>query len=451
VQNGELRYICNNIKTYKDMKRKITLLISLLALAISAGATNAYLYDFESDATSPLGFLTGGWTVPESVKATDNPVTSGINASATCFTFEAQDGIEWWGGPLLTVKQETTTSTMRFLYFKVLAEDDVKTNFQVGLFNGKDTVGNPVELGIYLNATRSTMLGKTWQEYCYMVPEGTTFDCIRLQPRHWGTYYIDDVRLSDEGPSIPDLKPFSLDFENPSHNDSINWINNSTLGNGATYIATVNDDPYNKATIMNNSNYCVRIWIQNGGWSDYDGGRYTGVYGYTTEKARYLHVRYFFLSNEDHPAQYNLPLCVFTEDRDSCYESMTKLRKQWNDVTIDLGVGTLIKYLAFNVNDYWVTMGIDDVQLDGNPTQREDLSGVASVQESGNVKIYAVNGTLRIAGITQPSFVQVYGITGMLHSAKAVTADSEISLQPGIYVVKVRTANNVQVQKVVVR
>ena len=433
------------------MKRKITLLISLLVLAISANSTNAYLYDFESDATSPLGVSAGGWTLTESVKATDNPVTSGINASATCFTFEAQDGIEWWGGPLLTVKQETTTSTMRYIYFKVLAEDDVQTNFQIGLFNGKNAEGNPVELGIYLNATRTTSLGKTWQEYCYMVPSETTFDCIRLQPRHWGTYYIDDIRLSDEAPVIPNLSKFSLDFENPSHNDSISWSNNSTVGHGATYIATLNDDPYNKATIKNSSKYCIRAWIQNGGWSDYDGARYTGVYGYTTEKARYLHVRFFFFSNEDHPAQYNLPLRVFTEDRDSCYESMSKLRKQWNDVTIDLGVGTLIKYLAFTVDDWWVTMGLDDIQLDGSPTTREDLSGVATVKGESNVKIYSSNGTLRLIGVTEPSNIQVYGITGVMAADQTVTSDASISLKPGIYVVKIQTVKGVQVQKIIVR
>lgn len=423
----------------------------MFALAVCANATNAYLYDFESDATSPLGVSPGGWTVTESIKVVDNPLTGGINNSSKCFTFEAQDGTEWWGGPLLTVKQEKTTSSMRYLYFKVLAEDDVMTNFQVGLFNGKDTSGNPVELGVYLNATRTTMLNKTWQEFCYMVPADTTFDCIRLQARHWGTYYIDDVRLSDEAPAIPNLKPFSLTFETPTHNDSISWSNNSTVGHGATYIANTTDDPFNLASPANGTKYCVRAWIQNGGWSDYDGARYTGAYGYTTEQARYLHVRYFFHSNEDHPAQYNLPLQVFTEDRDSCYESMSKLRNTWNDVTIDLGVGTLIKYLAFTVNDWWVTMGIDDIQLDGNATAREDLSGVAQMSTGARVKMFASAGTLQVVGISQPSSIQVYSITGTLVSAQSAAADASIALQPGIYVVKVKSAKSTQVQKVIIR
>jgi hypothetical protein len=434
------------------MKRKITSLIIMIALAVCANATNVYLYDFETDSTSPLGVSSGGWTYPESVKATDNPVTNGINTSATCFTFEAQEGIEWWGGPLLTVKQETTTSSVRYLYFKVLAEDTIKTNFQVGLFNGKDSTNNPVELGIYLNATRTTNLNKAWQEYCYMIPEGTTFDCIRLQPRHWGTYYIDDIRLSDEAPAIPDLKPFLLDFESKTKNDTIDWCNNSASGKGATYLAPVDADPYNTATIKNTSKYCMRIWIENGGWSDYDGGRYTGVYGYTTEKARYLHVRYYFYSNEDHANQYNMPLCVFTEDRDSCYQSMSKLRKQWNDVTIDLGVGTLVKYLAFNINDYWVTMGLDDIQLDGSPNEREDLNGgVATVGENGKVKVFTANGNLQLTGVNEPSYVQVFGIAGTLQTAKTVDSNATIALQPGIYVVKIKSANNNQVQKVIIR
>jgi len=430
------------------MKRKTAFLFCLIAGAICSQATNVYSYDFEADATSPLGVSAGGWTVPESVMVTDNPVTDGINSSSKCFTFEAQDGTEWWGGPLLTLKQETTTESVRYLYLKVLAEDDVQTNFQIGLFNGKDDNGNPKELGIYLTANRATTLGKKWKEFCFVIAPGTTFDCIRLQARHWGTYYIDDIRLSDEAPVIPLLSPFLIDFESETSGDG--WSTNSASGKGAAYRSTVNQEPYITATIKNNSSNCMRAWIENGGWSDYDGARDMNVYGYTTEDAHYLHVKYYFHSNEDHPDQYNLPLCVFTEDGDNCYKSMPCLRNQWNDVTIDLGVGTLIKYLAFNVNDYWVTAGFDDIQLDGNPNERDVFSGVTSVKEAG-IKIFSENGTLRLVGINEPTSVQITTITGVVHYAQTLLDDGAISLVPGIYVVKISTAKNIQVQKVIIK
>jgi hypothetical protein len=61
-------------------------------------------------------------------------------------------------------------------------------------------------------------------------------------------------------------------------------------------------------------------------------------------------------------------------------------------------------------------MGIDDVQLDGNPTQREDLSGVASVQGKQQCEdVCCKRQSAPIVGITEPSYVQVYGITGMLN------------------------------------
>ena len=110
----------------------------------------------------------------------------------------------------------------------------------------------------------------------------------------------------------------------------------------------------------------------------------------------------------------------------------------------------MIKYLAFNVNDYWVTAGFDDIQLDGNPNERDVFSGVTSVKEAG-IKIFSENGTLRLVGINEPTSVQITTITGVVHYAQTLLDDGAISLVPGIYVVKISTAKNIQVQKVIIK
>jgi hypothetical protein len=420
------------------MKQKIILLVLTLA-ALSVNATDVYNYTFETTETTPTSSI-AGWVVDNSLNVVNNPSVSGINTSTKCLVFEAQSGIEWWGGIYINLPATTLDSaTAKYVYLKVRAESKFNTNFELRIFNGSNEMFS-------VGAIPASILDTTWVELCYKIPGGTTFDKIRLQPRHAGKFYVDDVRLSDVAPTIPNLRPFSITFETAG--SGAHWTSNFT-GKGATYLSKVNDTPYTGAVVPNTSDSCMRVWIENGGYSEYGGGRYTGVYGYTTDKARYLHVRYYYNPNDT--ANYKtLPLWVQTEDGDNKFESTVNAKNTWNDVTIDLGVGTLVKFLNFTFNGWWITAGLDDIQLDGNPIARDNLTSVATVK-SGSVKIYGSNEALQIAGVTEPTRVLVYGIQGAQYVAKTINADASFSLQSGIYIVKVQSANNTQVQKVVIK
>ncbi|MCH4154981.1 MAG: hypothetical protein LKF31_01620 [Muribaculaceae bacterium] len=354
------------------MKRKITLLICMFAIAVFANATDAYNYTFEDAAHTP--------TVPQryyvadnSYKVIDNSVTTGIDNSLKCYTFETQSGIPSWGGIYFTLTQTTTTASMRYLYLKVRADASMSSTvtnnyFMVSLYNGTESGGtNPAYINLDLKATRATMIDQTWKEYCYEIPVGTTFDCIRVEPQYQSVFYVDDIRLSDEG--IPNLKPFMIDFE-PSGSGS-GWTNNSA--NGSTYRDALTNDPFLAA-----SGNGMRIWVQHGASTDFSGGRYTGVYGYTTESTRYLHVRYFYKST-DKTVLASEPLWVFTADGETHFTSSSNAMGQWNDVTIDLGVGTLVSYLTFTMEHWWITLGIDDIVLNGDPNSRNFTSAYQSV------------------------------------------------------------------------
>jgi hypothetical protein len=419
------------------MKLKIAFLSLSLAAAICANATDTYSYTFEDSVNTPATSI-AGWVTDGTLNVVANTVTNGINSSAKCLTFNAQSGIEWWGGIYVNLPSVTLADTS-FVYLKVRAESKFNTNFELRIFNGSSELFS-------VGAIPAAMLDTAWQELCYKIPAGTTFDKIRIQPRHDGNFYIDDIRLSNVGPVIPDLKPFTMDFE--AEGSDANWASNFT-GKGATYRSDVDATPYNGATVLNTSAKCIRVWIENGGYSEYGGGRYTGVYGYTTPNARYLHVRYYYNPN-DTSAYKSLPLWVFTEDGDNKFESTTNSKNTWNDVTIDLGVGTLVKYLGFTVNGWWITAGLDDIQLDGNPTQRDKLTGVPTVK-GVNAKIFASNGALQLVGVTSPCMLQVYGMTGVQYLSQRVITDTTTPLQSGIYIVKVNGVNGTQVQKVVIK
>ena len=395
-------------------------------------------YTFEDAASTPVSAI--DYDVDAgTLQVVNNTGPSGDDYSTKCLTFTISSSFNWYSGIKVNTPSTTTTATNRYLYMKVRAESSYNTNFTVQLFNGGSE-------GTVYGAVPATMISPAWKEYCFVLPAGTTFDQIRLEPRHAGSISIDDIRLCDVAPTIPNLTPYSTDFESEISGNG--WANNN---NGATYRSAVNADPYNAATVLNNSANCMRIWTEKGGWPSYDGGRFTGLYGYTTAATRYLHVRYYFKpSNTSNTT--SKPLWVFTEDGDSHFSSTTNVYNQWNDVTIDLGVGTLVKFLNFTVEDDYTTIGIDDIQLDSSPTTRDNdiLTGINSANE-GNVKIFSTPGNLRLAGVTKPCVVQVFSLAGAQSSVSEVSGDASIALQPGFYIVKVTSAHNTQVQKIAIK
>jgi hypothetical protein len=429
------------------MKKNVHLIVALALSCLTANATNLFLYDFESIETSPTKIETGDWLFPGSLEIVENPQPDEVNASSKCFTFEAQEGIEWWGGPMITVGTQITTETARYLYFKVLAEDTFLSNFQTGFFI-EDGKGGYTELNINLKPLHASPFKTEWQEYCFKIDVGVTFANIRIQPSHWGTYYVDDIRLSDVAPIIPEIQPFKIDFE--ASGELKGWTTYSK--EGQVYKTTTKEVPFTISPIVNNSDSCLRVWVTNGTWSDYGGAKFTDIYGYTSEQSRYLHVKYFFVSNEDHPDQYNLPLRVFTQAGDITYNSIPCIRNQWNDVTIDLGAGNLIQYLGFNIEDWWTTIGIDDIQLDGNPDERANLTAVDNVFGSKSLISFTTQGnSILVKNVSNKTQISIFSLTGNLVKQLEINTSTNISnFNKGVYIIKAVDVNGSIAKKILI-
>ena len=408
------------------MKKKLQLIACLVLSCMTASATNVYLFDFETPETTPAAITNAGYLIPESLGVIDNPVQTGINTSGKCYNIEAQSGIEWWGGVNMTLPSTTTTETVRYLYMHVLASSEFPSAFTISLFNN----------GGYTNITLSTTSPVTftteWMELCFKIDPGVTFSAVQCEPNRGGVFKIDNIRLSDEATIIPDLIPFSLNFESQS---SIDW--SASTSNATIYCAPTTESPFSLSSVPNNSGYCMRSWVSDG--PSGAGPMYSGAKGITTAQTRYLHVKYFFLSNEDHPTEYIQPLRVFALPNMTPFESTGNAHSTWNDVTIDLGIGTIVNSLAFNINDWWVTTGIDDVLLDGNPIREDLTTGIQELKSS--LTFIPQHKSVLVNNVSGKTNIYVYSLTGTLLKQVQVSATTNIDLNKGLYIIRAVNSN----------
>ncbi|MGL5894194.1 MAG: T9SS type A sorting domain-containing protein [Bacteroidales bacterium] len=414
------------------MNRKLSLLVALFS-SLSLFATNDFNFDFESEETTPSKLEISGWLYDDSVGIIENPLKDEVNSSDNVFVFEAQDGIEWWGGVILKLQQTETTQSKRYLYMKVLAEDTFSPNFRIRLFDFDNESGEFKNEGVDYGSTRSMSLAPEWREFCFEIEAGKSFGAIRLEPRHWGVYYIDDIRLSDQAPVIPSLEPICWDFENEGSADD--WSSFRTDDSDAVYRGDLTEEPYNNAMEKNESEFCLRSWAKQGSWDKYGGAINRNVYGLTTEQTRYLHVRFYFRSNEDDaPTNQEKELRLFVKPGDDFFSSEMVSKNSWHDVTIDLGVGTLIQYLHFAVDTWWVTAGYDDIQFDWSPIRQDLTTNLPSTKET-NIGYRVENGKLYIDGV-EGTEVNIHNISGMKIATMLIEGDSSISLSSGVYILR---------------
>jgi len=385
-----------------------------------------YLFDFETPETTPAAITNAGYLIPESLGVIDNPVQTGINTSGKCYNIEAQTGIEWWGGVNMTLPSTTTTETVRYLYMHVLASAEFPSAFTISLFN------NGGYTNITLSSTSPVTFSTEWKELCFKIDPGVTFSAVQCEPNRGGVFRIDNIRLSDEAPVIPDLKPFSLNFESQS---SIGW--SASTSNATIYCAPTTESPFSLSSVPNNSGYCMRSWVSDG--PSGAGPMYSGAKGITTAQTRYLHVKYFFLSNEDHPTEYIQPLRVFALPNMTPFESTGNAHSTWNDVTIDLGIGTIVNSLAFNINDWWVTTGIDDVLLDGNPIREDLTTGIQELKSS--LTFIPQHKSVLVNNVSGKTNIYVYSLTGTLLKQVQVSATTNIDLNKGLYIIRAVNSN----------
>jgi len=417
------------------MKKKLQLIACLVLSCMTANATNVYLFDFETPETTPAAITNAGYLIPESLGVIDNPVQTGINTSGKCYNIEAQSGIEWWGGVNMTLPSTTTTETVRYLYMHVLASAEFPSAFTISLFNN----------GGYTNITLSTTSPVTftteWKELCFKIDPGVTFSAVQCEPNRGGVFKIDNIRLSDEAPVIPELQPFSLNFESQT---SEGW--SGSTSKVTTYCALTNESPFSGSSVTNASAYCMRTWVSDDPTGV--GAMYTNIHGITTAQTRYLHVKYFFLSNEDHPTEYNLPLRVYALPIVTPFESTSCVRNEWHDVTIDLGIGTIVNSLIFNINDWWVTTGLDDIQLDGNPIREDLTTGIRELKSS--LTFIPQHKSVLINNVTGKTNIYIYNIAGTLLKQSEINTSTFIDLTNGLYVIKAFNSNGSIAKKIMI-
>ncbi|MCH4154984.1 MAG: hypothetical protein LKF31_01635 [Muribaculaceae bacterium] len=354
------------------MKVKIVFLALSLAAALCANATDTYDYTFEDAGNTPTTSSTSG-NVTVNASAT-NTLTDGINNSATCLSLTTNVAAAnfgwWWEGAYVNLPSSAAASG-RYIYMKVRADipnGAFNANFGILLFK------DDTDLNIPLSAIPGPRFDGTWKEYCFEIPSTADFNKIRIQPRNTGTFYIDDIRLSDVAPTIPDLKGLSCDFEDLAIDDKGNGpVDNNWILNGMYPISDgeyIYVDPTSGTPIAENgTSRWLRFHIGNGAEPNYGGVRYTGVYGKTTESTRYLHFRYYFAGGT---STTNQSMRIFTHggnDAVAFTSDDASIKGQWNDVTVDLGVGTLVEYLAFNMAGQWIDVGIDDIVLNGESSR----------------------------------------------------------------------------------
>lgn len=405
--------------------KKSSLLLSLLLLAGRLSATDVYCFDFEEGGTVPLAMSNAGWLLsgPDVV---DNPVKAGLNSSDKVLTFEGQEGIEWWGGVNLTLNSVTTDEKNRYMYMMVRADSEVTADFAFSLFNE----------GTYLETVVHTLdgsvtIGDEWKEIGFIMDTDLTFDEIRITPNAAAIFYVDNIRLSDDvlTPEVlPDLEPVALiDFE---EGELDLW---SEYSEGAFIEVSPNPslDP-----LVNNSENVLKVWIPKG-FSPYYNGAKLNVEGTTTESSRYLHVKYFHHQNEN--SQEPQTLQVLVDGNETVFTSDFNNVDEWNDVTIDLGVGTRIKFLNFFVDGWWQNLYLDDIVLDGAEERDDTPSGMVENEYTGNdIKIIVRDNHLYVSTGDDSDCVEVYEASGALKARSSVNGGTcEIGLSNGFYLVKI--------------
>lgn len=412
--------------------KKSSLLFGLLLLAGRMSATDAYCYDFEPAGTVPSAMSSAGWLLSgPSVVA--NPLKADLNQSDNVLTFEAQAGIEWWGGSNLTLESATTTENMRYMRMLVRYEGEVTTDFSFSLFNE----------GTYLETVVHTfdgevVIGNDWMELGFVLDTDVTFNEIRITPNIEGVFHVDNIRLCDEvviPEELPDLEPISLITFEDGNIDA--W---SANGNGASIEVFMNPaiDP-----LVNKSENVLKAWIPQGFSPNYNGAK-LNVSGMTTENSRYLHVKYFFHQNEEQKDP--RPLEVLVDGAETIFESEPCNVDEWAQVTLDLGVGTRVKFMTFFVDGWWQNLYIDDISLNNSPTV-----GVSETEYNDDVKIVANGGNLSVLSYDNTDAVEVYALSGVKVANSTIESGSfRITLPRGVYIVKVANDGELKVVKKVI-
>ena len=130
------------------------------------------------------------------------------------------------------------------------------------------------------------------------------------------------------------------------------------------------------------------------------------------------------------------------------FESTGNARSTWNDVTIDLGIGTIVNSLAFNINDWWVTTGIDDIQLDGSPIREDLTTGVQDLKS--NLIIIPQHAGVLINNAAVKTNVYIYNPAGILLKQAEINSSTFIELTKGLYVIKAYNSKGSIAKKIMI-
>lgn len=231
---------------------------------------------------------------------------------------------------------------------------------------------------------------------------------------------------------------FSVDFE--TENYSIDMAGSQN----ATSTIEVVDNP--KKDAVNGSNKVLKI-VQdptdpNWGWEnadwfgvaigllDGDDNQMTEI---TAEKGRYLH--FSVLRNED--SVFGMETWAGTctyKNQEIPYTGS----ENWQEIVIDLEefIGTTFKQFYFSPNEKYGTnsVSVAETTYFDNIYISNDASSSVSEVVASNAKAFGGKGLIKVAG--ENCNVEIYTVSGMNIGTYSMEGSIEVSVEPGIYLVK---------------
>ena len=425
-----------------------------------------------------------------------NPDKSGLNKSDMCLMAINIADADWWGNFVTLPFTDPITITESNRYLRYLAYRSIQPkNFRVA-FNGEQDdnqlfQGKVPKEGEWVGMVADVMSSQwaTAQGENELIAEylkiiySNNWDNPRTG---WGvaTYMFDDFELSDNpmppGVSLMDATDFSIGFEDAAEMDK--WLNAIDMQHAENSYEII-ENPFGKSIAGSSTNFRLdndggmifkfdksadANWWQGGPRFDF-----AGVMKVGEGNPEFIHVAVYipgevFEDRDDYSI--NIQLCA----KDHMGNEITELFlvwddevDEWMDLVMDVTKLAFLKELVVrfdvkrNADDSeWVntpanTFYLDAIAFDNDESERtEIISGLPNILPAGSqfAEINLLPGGVQVYSHHKTS-VQVYNLLGgLVKSTPATFGTTNISLENGLYIVKVTSATGEkQITKVLVR
>ena len=442
------------------MKKLFTLCI--LALIFCSVVQAQMLATFEDGADDKL--IKGGWCEVDRFVVEpgigENAAKGGLNTSDRCFLAVAVENADWWGqfGFLEFINPVMITENNRYLKFLAYRSHQAK-DFRIcvgndpekdEVFYGKLTAnatweGVVVDLGNYVGEEIS----------CITIVYSANWSDPRQVPL--STYMFDNFELSDNtippGQTEVDGSTMQLNFE--SEQDSIDWVAEYDLIVEQNNYKII-DNPFTTSTI--NAGGKVVEFYKSDQASWWQGFRVVFNDGLIVRENNYLHVMVYVPSTVLQNGEYSIDVQLCTKDfilneNTEAFTVWDDEMDEWIDLVLPIteiahlkeitvrfdirkdGTGEDAEWINSPANTYY----IDAIAFNSNENPRTIISsGLNNTQLENDITVIGGEGFIKINS-KQAVAAQVFNVAGTMVKQISATDSQEISLDKGLYIVKVQT------------